>query len=198
MASLYDINFEVQIENLIHPYLRLRKALDYLFSIIYPVQHSAKNILDEYRNGTDASVLFYNSGTTYQKYDKCIFTDDAVYECIYSGGTVGIAPVGHASSSDRWMKVNESYIGAEERQRYNGQLIVLQYAINKKFRITSGDLIYFEHVISLGTVVFEVYFPTAVYTALGSNDTDRDSVILKWLSKYVPAGVTEYTTIIPY
>lgn len=198
MASIYDINIPHNIELLIHPDRRKRKVKDYLNAITYPLTYLVKYLFEDYRKGLRAGIdaEYYDNSTTYYKDELIIFTDDSVYECLETSSSV--PPVGHASSSTKWRKYLKSYIGAEERQRYNGQLIMLCYMINKKFRITSGDLIYFTHTTSFGSVLFNVYVPLAVYNALGATNTDRDNVILGYLEKYVPAGVIEYTTVNSY
>lgn len=186
MADIFDIDEQQQVEELIHPEKRKPVTLAYLFSIIFSLQHLRDLWLGSYKKGS--TDPFYNSGTTYAKWDRAIWTDDAVYES-QQNGNIGNDPTGLSNSSDFWLKVQDNYIGTDERVKYNGQIIILTYALNKHFRVNGTPRIYIVQNIASG-VGFNIYVPTAVFTSLGTTFSNRQNRIFQFVNQYVPMGIS--------
>jgi hypothetical protein len=72
--------------------------------------------------------------SAYTKTERVIYSDKKVYECI-EDAIAGI----NCDNTVYWVKINDNFIGASERAKYNSQKIVFEYALNKWFRVPSGD-----------------------------------------------------------
>lgn len=184
--SLFSLNVFRRGEDLTPPKLRSNTITAMLRVLLRPLKWCEDLFFKEFCKGTNAG--WYNSGTTYSKYNRVIWQDGAVYQLMVNS-SVGIDPTGNALSATNWLKVLDNFIGIDERVRYNGQRIVFEYAINKWFNITSPNYIYLGTVPNGTTsLTCEIYVPVAVWTALGTNTTSRDNRIIQFASKYVPAG----------
>jgi hypothetical protein len=135
--ALYDFDNEIVAEQLTPPVLRESKLLAWLYVLTKPIQNKWALIFEDYK---DESVYSnYNGATTYNFGDRVIWDDKAVYEATYTN------PLGVAESFSGtppsvllfWTKVNDIFIGANERVKYSSQKLLFEYALNKFF-ITSG------------------------------------------------------------
>lgn len=97
----------------------------WLTVLVKPAQLEQDLIANDYDNGSTAP--FY-SGIIYVPGDRVIGTDNALYECIANVG--GIPP----PNAQYWLKLLDTYIGVQERIKYNGQKLVLEFALNRFFR----------------------------------------------------------------
>lgn len=140
MASIYDIDYELQTENLTPPDKRKPKFLAYLYAFVSVVQTIRDRFYNQYADGFVGS--FWLPSTPYAKGDKVIGPDNAVYEVITSG---------FAGSTDppnldpiNYTKIQDTYIGLRERLKYNSQKLLLEYILNKWFRVAvpPADQIY--------------------------------------------------------
>lgn len=191
--SLFSLNVFRRSEDLTPPKLRSNTITAMLRVLLRPLKWCEDLFFKEFCKGTTAG--WYNSGTTYSKYNRVIWQDGAVYQLMVNS-SVGIDPTGNALSATNWLKVLDNFIGIDERVRYNGQRIVFEYAINKWFNVTSAPYIYLETPTLGGTSsVCVIYVPVAVWTALGTNTTSRNNRVKQFARKYVPAGylITIYT-----
>lgn len=134
---IYDFNTDVIGELLIPPVLRKPKQLDWLSTILSPIQKLRDKVFTDYKIGTYYGD--FNIGSTYVLGDKVIWTDKCVYEAVYVD-TDGIAQSFsgiYPNNSTYWIKQQEIFIGADERVKYSAQKKLFEYALNKYFRITS-------------------------------------------------------------
>lgn len=122
----YSVDFNNLVTQLAPPLLRESKQIAWLTSLTYPIQWDNIN-LSEYIYG--ASYSTYSSTYGYVTGDRVIWIDNGVYENILS--STGSSP----TASTNWVKTNDLYIGAEERVKYNSQKILLEWALNKYFRV---------------------------------------------------------------
>jgi hypothetical protein len=76
---------------------------------------------------------FYSLLTTYHTGDRMIYTDGCVYEA--QRLSFGSPPT-ISNQPDYWIKVNNDFRGVRERIKYNSQKIVLEFVLNKFFRLT--------------------------------------------------------------
>lgn len=69
----------------------------------------------------------YDAGTTYVIGDRVIY-EFAIYESLQDSNT------GNAvSDTAYWLKVQNDYVGVDERRYYNSSKLILEYALNKRF-----------------------------------------------------------------
>lgn len=108
------------------PVKRKQKYLDWLYSLFKPLGWLMDLTLTDYRVGSSAPV--WDALTVYNRGDRVRWTDLAVYEALTTT-IAGDKPVGPASA--KWYKVLDSFVGAEERALFNGQKIILEFALNK-------------------------------------------------------------------
>jgi hypothetical protein len=141
--ALYDYDNEIVAEQLTPPALRESKFLAWLYVITKPIQNFWSLIFEDYKIGSSYSD--YSGATTYDFGDRVLWTDKAIYEATYTDAD-GVAQSfsGEAPSNTLfWTKVNNDFIGVDERIKYNSQLIVLEYALNKWFlNLSATDQIY--------------------------------------------------------
>lgn len=123
------------------PALRHTIHLSWLKVILKPIQSFWKLIFVDYKDGSLYSV--YDVSLGYVRTNRVVYSDRKVYECILNA-SAGITP----SNATYWVKVNDNFIGASERVKYNAQKIVFEYALNKWFFVDPlADQIYIENNI---------------------------------------------------
>jgi len=131
--AIYDYDNEIVAEQLTPPTLRESKFLAWLYVITKPIQNFWSLIFEDYKIGnsyTDFDIL-----VTYNFGDRVRWTDKAIYEATYTN-SLGVAESFNGVYPNNtlfWTKVNDNFIGVDERAKYNSQLIVLEYALNKWF-----------------------------------------------------------------
>lgn len=136
MADIYDFDINIVIPNITPPIKRLPKYLAWLLSLVSPIQTAWQNLFADWKTGS--AYYNYNPLSIYNPLDKVIYTDNAVYECLQVG-TLGI----NCLNTNYWNKVNDTYIGADERIKYHSQIITLEYILNKNFNnLSATDQIY--------------------------------------------------------
>ena len=172
-------------EELTPPQLRRPAFINWLRVLLRPIKWLADNFNNDYVKGSSAPD--YNNATTYTKYDRVVWKDFGVYELRVSTSS-GVSPTGDYLSPTNWYKIQDNFLGVNERARTNGQLIVLAYIMNKQFRVTSAPYIYFQIVNTPPAQYFQVYVPLATYNALGANNTARTNRINNYIIKYLASG----------
>lgn len=178
--SIYSYTVNSVIARLLPPILRQSKHIAWICVLGTPARYNVER-MNKYFDGDGSPDWLI--GTSYMKYFTVRWNNNAIYESKVAGN-LGIMPTGDPLSDTNWRKVQDSYIGLNERVRYNGQLIVLQYALNRHFRITSAPFIYVESTAP----AFNVFVPLAVYNTLAGNNTDRNKVVEAFCNKYRPSG----------
>ena len=148
---LFDFDIDIIIPNLTAPIKRLPKYSAWLNALTTPIQQAWQNLFVDYKTGSTYSD--FNVLTAYFIGDIVIWTDKCVYMASYvnangiSEGFSGVFP----NNTVFWTKVNENFIGVDERVKYNSQRLLFEYALNRFFR-TSG--IYIENNFVTPTNVF--------------------------------------------
>lgn len=150
MATIYDIDFNLQAENIIPPDKRKPKLLAYLKALILNVQTLRDRFFNYYADGFTGD--FWVSGSGYGPGEEIIGPDNAVYECINPLGISGVLPPPGMDTAN-WVKIQDVYIGLRERLKYNSRKIVLEYILNKWFRVypLPADQIYITNNDIYGT-----------------------------------------------
>lgn len=169
--SIYDVDFNKMGRLLLPPDKRgvYTKAL--VKSLLSPMQWLRDLWLGSYRIGSSAAP--YIATTVYIKGDRVVYKY-AVYESLLSG-TLNIDPLDTA----HWVKVQDNFIGVEERIKYNGSVIMLTWALNK----------YFGTVFRQPNNVSDIYLqmhnkPTSVFV-VGADEVDSSVVYANTSSEFV-------------
>jgi len=138
---IYDFNTDVIGELLIPPVLRKPKHLDWLSTILSPIQKLRDKVFNDYKGGvTYSNATAYSNVEFYYLGSKVIWTDRRVYEMIVDDEITGVAP----NDTTYWIKQQEIFIGTDERVKYSSQKKLFEYALNKYFLIGAppADQIY--------------------------------------------------------
>ena len=214
--SIYTVTYCFFWETLYPPILRKAVHLAWGKVIMKPLQWLHNTIFISYANG--ATDLDYNNATAYALGDRVVYTDRGQYEA--KQATTGNLP----TDSDYWHKVNDNYIGARERAKYNSRKIVFEFALNKWFQTTgiyitntsigaqsflmggSGDTSsamynnstnqqqFLTNSFTSNLSAFTIFVPLAKFNSLATNDTDRENIIRNVADVYVLAGMTYTVT----
>jgi len=216
--SIYQIDTSYVSEQLTPPKLRNVKLLAWLKVLLKPISNLFDvNFLD-YKIGN--VYTDYSGATTYSFGDKVMYIDKSIYELIVATST-GVDPV----NTTNWIKINDVFIGCDERIKYNAQKLLFEYALNKFFLVpVVGDQIYIDNQITFETPFimgntgdlsssmptnsinqisylgnaytytsssydYTIYVPIAIFTALGTNTTNRENAIRFFADKYNLSGL---------
>lgn len=123
MSSIFDIDFNQQANDLLPPDKRGVKTISLQRALLIACQWSRDLIFGSYKTGATAPVY---AGGTYNKYDQVIYNKAVYYSLVDNNAAL---PTDTAS----WLLVQKNFLGVDERVRYNGQKIVLEYALNHRF-----------------------------------------------------------------
>jgi len=127
MADQYDVNYNQQIIELLPPDKRFKNFVAFLTDCCTStVQYLRDAVLGDYRNGS--TVGAWTAGTYARgvkvNYKKAIFVSLA-------DGNTSIP-----TDTDNWYMQQQFFIGLVERLAYNGNNLVLTYALNRWFGTT--------------------------------------------------------------
>lgn len=135
--DIYDYDIDIVNSQLTPPVLRQNKLLAWLRVLAVPIENLWHLIFNDYRLGN--VYPDYDNSATYNFGDRVQYTDKCVYEAGYIDANGdpqsfnGVLP----TNTLFWVKVNEIFIGSDERVKYSAQKILFEYALNKFF-ITTG------------------------------------------------------------
>lgn len=126
----YDFDNQQVGEQLDVPELRKPKNLAWTRVFTAPIQYLWEKFMD-WKDGNEYPA--FNGLAVYQRGNRITYVDGVTYEFIFENTafTSGLPPDGFPQY---WQVVNDDFIGAVERRKYNGQIIMLEYALNRKFR----------------------------------------------------------------
>jgi hypothetical protein len=123
MADIYDIDTNQQAVDILPPDKRGPITVAVQRAILWASQWSRDNVLGSYKRGSTAPVY---AGGVYNKHDQVIFNKAVYYSLIANNSAL-------PTDTSSWLKVQDNFLGVDERVRYNGQKIVLEYALNHRF-----------------------------------------------------------------
>lgn len=127
MSTIYDIDTDQQVIELLPPDKRFAGLVAFFQVFLRStVQWLRNRLLDDYRNGSTAPA--YVAGT--YAYGAFVNYQKGIYVSLIDNNTD--APTVTAS----WYKTQNNFIGLNERILYNGNTIVLEYALNRWFGTT--------------------------------------------------------------
>ena len=120
--DLFTINFNLKVLELLPPDKRKAVSVRWLQSLIAPVQYLRDKYLGDYKVGSPYPQWVAGSYNTYAK----VVYKQVVYESLIDGNT-------DAPPSANWAVYLPSFLGVDERVLFNGQKLVLEYALNLRF-----------------------------------------------------------------
>lgn len=184
--SIYDINYNTLATQTLPPDKRYTKMVAFVRILLSPLQYLNNLWFVGYRTGTTAPA--YAAGT-YAKYAQVKY-NKIVYESLIAGNTA------LPTDTTKWKVVQENFIGLFERITYNGQKLVLEYALNKWFGTTfrqppSVSDIYVS-TNTIGTPFFRV---GDVETISSSSRNDGSSEFV--INSYTVALQYNFTIFVP-
>jgi hypothetical protein len=183
--AIYDYNSNTVAEQLTPPTLRGSKFLAWLYVLVKPIQDLHDLIFSDYKTGNVYSD--YNNLTTYNFGERVRWTDKAIYECIATT-SLGNLP----SDATKWIKVNDVFIGTDERVKYSSQKLLYEQALNTFF-ITTGIYIQ-NNFVSVGNVF--VMDSTSEGSSIMSYSNDYQPDFMDYTATYSTA-IYDYTIYVP-
>ena len=120
--DLFTINFNAKVIELSPPDKRKPVEIRWLQALVSPVQYLRDKYLGDYKTGS--AYPQWVAGT-YLKYAKVVYKQ-VVYESQIDGNT-------DAPPSANWAVYLPSFLGVDQRVKFNGQKLVLEYALNTRF-----------------------------------------------------------------
>lgn len=185
--SFYDYDTEQVNEELLPPQLRQPKEKAWLKILMVPLQWIRDLFFDSYIAGSNDNT--WDDITTYFPGVRAVYFDNAVYEAIQTN--INTPPDLYP---DYWFKVQDVFIGVEERLKYNSQIIVYEYALNNWFRnVGATDQIYIQNNVT-NTDFFlmgESSVLSSSMSVLSTASTDFMGVV------YTPGAQYDYTIMVP-
>lgn len=130
--SLYSLDTDFIGANLLPTSLRKALHLAWIKVILKPLSILFDKTFLKYKDGD--TITAYNNGTTYVFGDTVKYTDKSIYECIVASST-GVNP----SNITNWVKLNDIFIGTDERVKYTAQKLLFEYALNRYFEVPITD-----------------------------------------------------------
>lgn len=123
MGDIFDIDMNQQAVDLLPPDKRAPKVVGLQRALLSAAQWCRDLILGSYKSGSTAPQY---AGGMYNKYDLVIYNKAVYYSLVPSNSALPSDPAS-------WLLVQPNFLGVDERVRYNGQKIVLEYALNHRF-----------------------------------------------------------------
>lgn len=125
MPDIFDIDYSQQGPELMPPDKRDDKTNWLVVSLLSGLQWCRDLLFTSYKKG--ATAPDYAAGT-YNKSQMVVY-EKAVYYSLIDGNT-------DIPTADTWLKVQDNFLGVDERVKFNGQVLVLEYALNQRFNGT--------------------------------------------------------------
>lgn len=206
--SIFDLTYIDRNTELLPPHKRKPKYLALIRVLSEPMQYLHDLFFTDYLNGSNAPIYIaglYNPG------DRVRWIDNGIYEAIVVTGN-------DPSIASDWMRVQDVFIGLNERAAYNSQKIVLEFLLNRYFAPNTTDIYITNNplnnnVFIIGETEFQssiVYasefystnfvrdayafntfsFTVFIPTAVFAALNNEEGVIRAIADKYVLAGIT--------
>lgn len=134
--NIYNQNEAAIASDLQPPHKRLTGWLEWYTSLLSPNQRDRDLLFDSYANGSAAPN--WVASTPYPYLQQVIYVDGSVYELQNVAGLTSATPPNE--DTDNWLKIQDTWIGSRERAKYNGQLIMVEYILNKYFKVPPTTL----------------------------------------------------------
>lgn len=184
--SIYDITYNTQADRLTPTKKRLPKFLSWLYSVMSAMQWVRDRLLTDYKTGVSYNA--WDAISTYFPSDFVIYSNNAVYQCLKTNSATqpDLYP-------DYWLKTQDCFIGTDERVKYNGQIIVLEYALNRWFQnVGATDQIYINNNVTNADNL--LMGNTSVYSGALANNSQYAT---SYLNNSLIAVQYDYTVNVP-
>ena len=123
---LFDIDYEVKGVELLPPDKRKRQMIAFIQGLLAPIQWLRDLFIEDYGDGSSSAQW---TASTYGR-GAVVRYNKSIYESLEDGNTATPA------DATKWVMIQDNFIGVNERVLFNGQKIVLEYALNKWFFTT--------------------------------------------------------------
>jgi hypothetical protein len=143
---IWDISFFNRIYELLPPDKRTVRHYYWLQSLGFPIEYLNNKFFTDYKVGSPYALWVAG---VYAKSDKVIY-EKRVYESLVDGNTDN--PI-----SSKWFLYQNTFIGSDDRVKYNGQKVVLEYALNQ----------YYSTTFRQPNLLSDIYIETLGYTLNG-------------------------------
>jgi len=127
--QIYTQDYSKVVYDLLPPPRRQSVMLAWLDVLMTPIQWLRDLIFGDYYDGSTASDWAAGAYTTE---DRVIYLDGKVYEALNTFTSVDAPNI----DTTNWIPVLDTFVGLGERVKYTGQLIYLEYILNKHFRVS--------------------------------------------------------------
>jgi hypothetical protein len=182
--AIYDYDNQIVGEQLTPPVLRTDKQLSWINTLTAAVQNLWSLIFEDYRVGS--VYPDYGFFTQYYVGDRVLFADKSIYECISNSLNISCL------DTTKWVKVNDIFIGSDERVKYSAQKLLFEYALNKFF-ISSGIYIT-NNFIDVGDVF--VMDTNSTESSVMPLDSFYQEDYMDLTATYA-SGIYDYTIFVP-
>jgi hypothetical protein len=182
--AIYDYDNQIVGEQLTPPVLRTAKQLSWINTLTAAVQNLWSLIFEDYRVGS--VYPDYGFFTQYYVGDRVLFADKSIYECISNSLNISCL------DTTKWVKVNDIFIGSDERVKYSAQKLLFEYALNKFF-ISSGIYIT-NNFIDVGDVF--VMDTNSTESSVMPLDSFYQEDYMDLTATYA-SGIYDYTIFVP-
>jgi hypothetical protein len=135
--SIYDINYALAWSNLLPTTKRKTKMLAWGTALLKPLQWLRDLIFGDYADGANYALWAYF--VYYTKGDRVVGLNKRVYEALIDTPPFPSAVFPDTNDTTYWIEVSPNFIGLRERIKYNSEIIVLEYALNKWYRVPTSD-----------------------------------------------------------
>jgi hypothetical protein len=153
MQTIYDIDYTLKAIELLPPDKRWPRQLAWLRTLLKPIQFLRDKYLGQYRTGSNYPEWVYmaqiNNNPGYSQ--GAIVTHNQVLYQSLADGNFSTPP------SALWQVYLPSFIGTDERVKFNGQKLVLEYALNKRFHTAYRQ----------PPLTSDIYIETVPYSVVG-------------------------------
>ena len=178
-SSIYNIDFYSFGAQMLPPDKRKNNIISFLFVLLLPLQWLRDLWLSEYTIGTTAFA--FDNSSPYQKYSRVLY-NKSVYESLIDNNT-------DIPTTSNWFIVQNNFIGLSERVLYNGNCLVLTYALNKWFGTTFNQPPVLSDIyISTNAVINPVFL-------IGQNESDSSDVSTTGSTEFIGVNGTITTQI---
>ena len=123
MADIFDIDYKIQAPEILPVDKRTSNTIALMQSLLNGLQWARDFFFGSYKTGSTAST--YATGT-YNEFQQVIF-NKSVYYSLNNGNTA------LPTDTTQWVKIQDNFLGVDQRVKFNGQRLVLEYALNLQF-----------------------------------------------------------------
>jgi len=185
--SIYDVDYSKAGKQLMPPDKRMPRLISFFYAFLIPLQWLRDLWFGSFRTGATAQEWL--NTTTYAKYDLVVY-NIYVYMSLKDGNT------NIPTDTSSWIVIQTNFIGMSERILYNCQVLVLTYALNKRFKTI------FRQPPNVSDIYIGVFPKPLSVFVVGGVESNSSKVFTTGSSEYVIdsytfAGYANMTIYVP-